>query len=142
MTAAGIILLVGLGSDTVEARGRSITVTRNDLVAPETAADAGNAPCLQSLVEWEPVGSKVEVEFLLHGRGNSLQGWKIIDYNVQLLPGRAQAATVDWTKVAPGQEYRHLFRTYSVKGKDGSTRNHQLSSEFSAPFIGTLGCPE
>jgi len=73
MAAAGIFLLIGLGSDAVEARGRSVTVTRNDLVTPVTAADGGNAPCLQSLVEWEQVGSKVEVEFLLQGRGNSLQ---------------------------------------------------------------------
>ena len=142
MAAAGIILLLGLGSDTVEARGRSITVTRNDLVTPATATDGGNAPCLQSLVEWEPVGSKLEVEFLLQGRGNSLQSWKIIGHTTQLLPGRAQAATVDWTNVAPGQEYRHLFRSYSLKGKDGSSRNQQLSSEFSPTFTGTLTCPE
>ena len=135
MAAAGIFLLVGLGSDPVEARGRSITVTRNDIVAP------GKAACLQSLVEWEPVGSKVEVEFLLQTRLGNASTWKIVDTNTQFLPGKAQGATVDLPDVTPGNQYRHLFRTYSLKGKGGSTRNHQLSSGFSAPFIGIPTCP-
>ena len=140
MAATGIFLLMGLGSDTVEARGRSITLTRNDLVAPVTAADAGNASCLQSLVEWEPLGSKVEVEFLLQIRLPGSPDWAYAGRITQLLPGKAKGATVDWPDVRPGYEYRHLFRMYSVKGKDGGTRNHQLSSDFSAPFIGIPTC--
>ena len=35
--------LVWLGADTAEARGRTVTLSRNDLAAPGTAA--GNAPC-------------------------------------------------------------------------------------------------
>ena len=135
IAAAGIFLLVGLGSATVEARGRNITVTRNDIVIP------GNTTCLNSLVEWEPVGSKVEVEFLLQARSGRLQNWTIIDSNTQLLPGKAKGATVDWPRVTPGNQYRHLFRMYSVKGKDGRTRNHQLSNDFSTQVSEAATCP-
>ena len=140
MAAAGTFLFVGTGSDTVEARGREVTVTRNDLVAPITAAGAGVAPCIQSQAEWEPVGSKVEVEFVLQARSSSASSWKIVDRNTQSLPGKAQSATVDWPDAAPGFQYRQLFQLYSVKGRDGSSRNQQLASDFTATFLELPAC--
>ncbi len=134
MAAAGTFLLVGLGSDTVEARGRNVTVTRNDIVAP------GRATCLNSLAEWEPVGSKVEVEFLLQARLGNASSWKIIDRDTQSLPGKAQSATVDWPEATPGFQYRHLFQMYTVKGRDGSSRNQQLASDFSPPVLELPTC--
>ena len=145
--AAGILGLVWLGSDTAEARGRSITLTRNVITTPnaETAAadGGGNAPCLQSLVEWEPIGSKVQVEITLFRRANGSQlppgttpTWQRIDTSTQLLPGKATSATVDWPDwpdVTPGDQYRHLFQAYTVKGKGGASRNRQLASGYSNP---------
>ena len=140
MAAAGIFLLMGPGSDTVEARGREVTVTLNDLVAPGTAADAGITPCLQSLAEWEPVGSKVEVEFVLQARSGSASSWKFVDRSIQSFPGKAKSATADWPGATPGFQYRHLFQLYSVKGKDGSSRNQQLASDFSNPVLELPTC--
>ena len=140
MAATGIFLSVGPGSDTVEARGRSVTVTRNDIVAPGITTASGIGPCLQSLAEWEPVGSKVEVEFVLQARLGNASSWKIVDRSTQSLPGKAQSATVDWPDAAPGFQYRHLFQLYSVKGKDGSSRNQQLASDFTETFLELPAC--
>ena len=136
--AAGILGLVWLGADPAEARGRSVTLTRNELTIPEATAAAadggGNAPCLQSLAEWEPLGSKVEVKFVLLTRRVGNGTWVTLgEPNIQPLPGKATSASVDWGIVDPGFEYRHWFLLYSVKGKDGATLNHQLISEFSRP---------
>ena len=137
--AAGILGLVWLGADDAEAKGRSIPLTRNELTVP--ASGGGNAPCLQSLVEWEPLGSKVEVEFYLQSRNVGNGTWKRIATDVQPLPGKATGASVDWGIGAPGLEYRHWFQLYSVKGKDGASRNHQLTSELSSatPVFGSCG---
>ncbi len=126
-------------ADAAEARGRSIPLTRNQLTIP--ASGGGNAPCLQSLVEWEPLGSKVEVQFFLQRRSGDNGTWKLIDSDIQPLPGKATGASVDWGIGAPGLQYRHWFQLFSVKGKDGVSRNHQLTSEFSSaiPLFGTCG---
>ena len=131
--AAGILGLAWLGADAAEARGRSVTMNLNVITTPiaETAADGGNAPCLLSLAEWEPLGSRVEVEFYLQKRLLGSDTWGRADSDIQQLPGKAASASVDWGIVEPGNEYRHWFRLYSVKGKDGASRNHQLVSEFS-----------
>ncbi len=133
--AAGILGLVWLGADAAEARGRSVTLTRNVITTPlaETASDGGNAPCLQSLAEWEPLGSKVEVKFVLQRRkvGNLTWDDPLWNTNTQPLPGKATSASVDWGIVDSGYQYRHWFQLHSVKGKDGATLNHQLVSEFS-----------
>jgi len=139
--AAGILGLVWLGADEAEARGRSVTLTRNELTIPQAAAGGGNAPCLQSLVEWEPLGSKVEVQFFLQRRSGDNGTWTLIDSDIQPLPGKASSASVDWGIGAPGLQYRHLFQLYTVKGKDGASRNHQLVSEFSSatPVFASCG---
>ena len=139
--AAGILGLVWLGSDTAEARGRSVTLTRNELTLPAAATGGGNAPCLQSWAEWEPLGSKVEVQFLLQRRSGDNGTWTLIGSDVQPLPGKATSATVDWGTGAPGFQYRHLFQLYTVKAKDGALRNHQLVSEFTSatPVFGSCG---
>ena len=137
--AAGILGLVWLGADAAEAAGRIIPLTRNELTLP--ASGTGNAPCLQSLVEWEPLGHRVEVEFYLQSRTVGNRTWKLIDSDTQPLPGKANSASVDWGIGAPGLEYRHWFQLYSVKGKDGVSRNQQLTSEFSGatPVFGSCG---
>ncbi len=140
--AAGILGLVWLGADAAEARGRSITLTRNELTIPQAAAGGGNAPCLQSLVEWEPLGSKVEVKFVLQRRKVGNPTWDPIwDTNTQPLPGKATSAWVDWGIVDSGYQYRHWFQLYSVKGKDGASRNRQLVSVFSSatPVFASCG---
>ena len=134
--AAGILGLAWLGTDAAEARGRSVTLTRNVITTPnaETAADGGNAPCLLSLAEWEPLGSKVEVEFYLQRKSKNSTSWGpalLPNRIIQALPGKATSASVDWGIVEPDFEYRHLFQLYTVKGKDGASRNRQLVSEFS-----------
>ena len=138
VVAAGIFGLIWLGADPAEARGRSATLTRNNLVAPGTPA--GNAPCLQSLVEWEPLGSKVEVEFLLQWKPVNSTTWRIQALDKQLLPGKATRATVDWGYVAPGLQYRHIVWLYSVKGKNGVYRNRQLVSEYSIDTPVVFSC--
>ena len=125
--AAGILGLVWLGADPIDAAGRSVTLTRDELTLP--AAGGGNAPCLQSLAEWEPLGSRVEVQFTLLRRTGPNNPWTPTAYDTQALPGKATSAWVDWGIRAPGLEYRHLFQLYTVKGKDGASRNHQLVSE-------------
>ena len=126
--AAGILGLAWLGADAAEARGRRITLTRNELTIPAAAADGGNGPCLlQSLVEWAPLGSRVEVEILLQQRSPSFPTWT----SVQSLPGKATSASVVWDDVAPGYQYRQWVQFYSVKGKDGASRNRQLFTEWS-----------
>ncbi len=138
--AAGILGLVWLDADTAEARGRSVTLTRNELTIPVAATGGGNAPCLQSLVEWEPLGSRVEVEFLLQRRFGANGVWSLAGSDVQALPGKATSASVDWGIGAPGFQYRHLFQLYTVKGKDGASRNHQLVSEFSSAVLAFGSC--
>ncbi len=133
MAAAGTFLFLGLGSDTVEARGREVNVTHNDIVP-------GKATCLNSLAEWEPVGSKVEVEFVLQTRLGNSSTWTIVDRTTQSLPGKAQSATVDWPEATPGFQYRHLFQLYSVKGRGGNSRNQQLASGFSPPVLELATC--
>ena len=139
--AAGILGLVWLGSDTAEARGRSVTLTRNELTLPAAATGGGNAPCLQSLVEWEPLGSRVEVQFFLQRRSGTNGVWGLVASDTQPLPGKAASASVDWGIGAPGLQYRHWVQIFSVKGKDGASRNHQLVSEFSSavPVFGSCG---
>ena len=108
----------------------------------ETASDGGNAPCLQSLAEWEPLGSKVEVKFVLLTREVGDETWVTLgEPNIQPLPGKATSASVDWGTGAPGLQYRHLFQLYTVKGKDGATRNRQLVSAFSSatPVFASCG---
>ena len=142
VVAAGILGLVWLGADAVEAGGRSITLTRNELTIPDAAfantAALGDASCaLHSLVEWEPLGSRVEVQFSLQEW--SKDHWKFIASDIQPLPGKATSASVDWGQATSGSQYRHIFRLYSVKGKDGATRNHQLVSELSTPLVANCG---
>ncbi len=132
--AAGILGLAWLGAGAAEARGRSVTMTLNVITTPiaETASDGGNAPCLQSLAEWEPLGSKVEVKFVLLTRRVGNATWVTLgEPNIQPLPGKATSASVDWGIVDSGYQYQHWFQLHSVKGKDGATLNHQLVSEFS-----------
>jgi hypothetical protein len=87
--AAGILGLVWLGADAVEAGGRGVTVNHNQLTITTPASDDGNAPCrLQSLVEWEPLGHKVEAEILLQRRSRNFEFWT----TVQSLPGKATSA--------------------------------------------------
>ena len=93
--AAGILGFAWLGTDDAEARGRSVTLTRNVITTPlaETASDGGNAPCLQSLAEWEPLGSKVEVKFVLLTREVGDETWFTLgEPNIQPLPGPERAA--------------------------------------------------
>ena len=138
--AAGILGLVWLGADAAEARGRSVTLNLNVITTP--AADVENAPCLlQSLAEWEPLGSKVEVQFFLQRRSGDNGTWTLIASDIQPLPGKASSASVAWGVGAPGLQYRHLFQLYSVKGKDGATRNRQLVSAFSSatPVFASCG---
>ena len=139
--AAGILGLAWLGADAAEARGRSVTLTRNELTLPAAATGGGNAPCLQSLAEWEPLGSKVEVQFLLLRRTGDKGTWSLVASDIQALPGKATSASVDWGIGAPGFQYRHLFQLYTVKGKDGASRNQQLVSEFTSatPVFGSCG---
>lgn len=139
--AAGILGLAWLGADAAEARGRSVTLTRNELTLPAAATGGGNAPCLQSLAEWEPLGSKVEVQFLLLRRTGDNGTWSFVASDVQSLPGKATSASVDWGIGAPGFQYQHLFQLYTVKGKDGASRNQQLVSEFTSavPVFGSCG---
>ena len=142
--AAGILGLVWLGADDAEARGRSVTLARNELTIPEAAAadGGGSAPCvLQSLVEWDPLGPTVEVQIMLQRRkDNGI--WKLTPSptDIQPLPGKATSAAKDWVNVTPGFQYRHWFQLYSVKGKDGASRNHQLVSEFSSPTPEVVNC--
>ena len=125
---------VWLGADSVEARGRSATLKQNVLTLSAAATAVDNAPArchLQSLVEWEPLGSKVQVEFVLQHKKNPTSSWAgNVSSGPQLLPGKATSASVDWD-VAPGYEYRHWFKLYSVKGKAGAFQNQQLAAEFS-----------
>ena len=87
--AAGILGLVWLGADAVEAGGRCVTVNHNQLTITTPASDDGNAPCrLQRLVEWEPLGHKVEAEILLQRRSRNFEFWT----TVQSLPGKATSA--------------------------------------------------
>lgn len=139
--AAGILGLAWLGADAAEARGRSVTLTRNELTLPAAATGGGNAPCLQSLVEWEPLGSRVEVQFFLQRRSGANGVWSLVASDTQPLPGKAASASVDWGIGAPGLQYRHWVQIFSVKGKDGASRNHQLVSEFSSavPVFGSCG---
>ncbi len=139
--AAGILGLAWLGADAAEARGRSVTLTRNELTIPAAATGGGTAPCLQSLVEWEPLGSRVEVQFFLQRRTGDYGVWGLIASDFQPLPGKATSASVDWGIGAPGFQYRHWVQIFSVKGKDGASRNHQLVSEFSSavPVFGSCG---
>ena len=116
--AAVILGLVWLGAGAAEARGRSVTLNHNKLTITTPASNNGNGPCrLQSLVEWEPLGHRVEVEILLQKRSGSFPTWT----SVQALPGKANSASVDWDDVAPGYQYRQWFQIYSVKGKDGAS---------------------
>ncbi len=139
--AAGILGLAWLGADAAEARGRSVTLTRNELTLPAAADGGGNAPCLQSLVEWEPLGSTVEVQFFLQRRSGANGVWSLVASDSQPLPGKAASASVDWGIGAPGLQYRHWVQIFSVKGKDGASRNRQLVSAFSSavPVFGSCG---
>ena len=139
--AAGILGLVWLGTNTAEAGGRTVTLTRNELTVPAAATGGGNAPCLQSLAEWEPLGSKVEVQFLLQRRSGDNGTWSLVALDIQSLAGKASSASVDWGIGAPGFQYRHLFQLYTVKGKDGASRNRQLVSEFTSatPVFASCG---
>ena len=141
VVVAGIFGLVWLDADPAEARGRSATLIRNDVVAPESAVGAGNAPCLQSLVKWAPLGSKVEVDIVLQRRIRNSSNWWFQDKHTQLLPGKTNGVVVEWEDVVPGFEYRHFFRMYSVNGKDGAYRNHQLAGEMSpiTPEVASCG---
>ena len=65
---------------------------------------------------------------------------RIVDRDTQSLPGKAQSATVDWPDATPGFQYRHLFQLYTVKGRDGSSRNQQLASEFAATLLELPAC--
>ncbi len=139
--AAGILGLAWLGAEAAEARGRSVTLTRNELILPAAATGGGNAPCLQSLVEWEPLGSRVEVQVFLQRRSGANGVWSLVASDTQPLPGKAASASVDWGIGAPGLQYRHWVQIFSVKGKDGASRNHQLVSEYSSavPVFGSCG---
>lgn len=143
----GITGLVWLGPDAAEAAGRKVTLTWNEIITPSAttttpfSAPPANAPCLVSVAEWEPLGSRVEIQFILLSRPSGTSGWMpLTPSDPQLLPGKATSASVDWGIVAPGFEYRHLFQLYTVKGKDGATRNHQLISEFSNAIPVTTSC--
>ena len=141
--AAGILGLVWLDADSAEARGRSITLTRNELTIPEAASGNGNVPCrLQSLVEWDPLGPTVEVQIFLQRRRVGTITWTslISDPYTQLLPGKATGAAKDWVNVTPGFQYRQLSQVYSLKGKDGASRNHQLVSEFTSVTPEVANC--
>ncbi len=140
--AAGILGLFWLDAEAVEARGRSITLTRNELTIPGATSGGGNAPCrLQSLVEWDPLGSRVEVQIRLDRRFGDNGTWTPYIYNhTQLLPGKAPGAAKDWVNVTPGFQYRQLSQVYSLKGKDGAFRNHQLVSELSSVTPEVANC--
>ena len=70
----GITGLVWLGPDAAEAAGRKVTLTWNEIITPSAttttpfSAAPANAPCLVSVAEWEPLGSRVEIQFILLSR--------------------------------------------------------------------------
>ena len=138
--AAAVLALTWLGVDSAEARGRSIPLTKNEITLPAAPDGAGNVP-LQSQVEWQPLGSKVRVKLFLFQCSPVYKTWgSPIASTTQLLPGKAPGAVVDWGDADPTLKYRHLVQIYSVKGKDGSSANRQLASEFSLATQGIGPC--
>ena len=136
---AGMVGLVWLGAGSAEARGR-VTLGPNELLPPGLAADGGDIHCLRSYVEWEPMGSKVSVRLVLQEKIGTT--WlPLIGLHDQLMPGKSTGVTVDWpNQVTSGHKYRHIFQLYSVRGKEGAIRNHQLISEYSEEIDVAVDC--